>query len=364
MDNDNFDGSVRLTALDLAVKAEAEMGEPPAEWLARRLEDLIRMVSDWVWEADADFRFRYVSGRAQDVLGYWPQGLWGRTFYELGEFLDGEDQPLLLDWRAPFRNVVYRIRDAHGDDRYFLVSGVPVFASRCGRFAGVRGTAEDITERRISERRTRAALDEKEALLREVHHRVKNNMQVVNSLLRLQARQIDNADVETALADCRDRISAMSLIHETLYRSSSLARVDFRDYVENLMESLWRAYGMNAGHISWNTKIAPISLVLDEAVPVGLIINELVSNSLKHAFPEGARGKISVFLRHCQKGLVELVVSDDGIGMPSEPKLPETRGLGLRLLKTLAEDQLQGTVTIGGTIGSRVTVRFEARLVS
>ncbi len=221
----------------------------------------------------------------------------------------------------------------------------------------------DISDRRQSEDKIRTSLKEKEVLLREVYHRVKNNMQVISSMLNLQSEYIKD---ERAIEMCKEsqvRIRSMALVHEKLYRSRNLANIDYDDYIKDLVNSLFHFYEDKARKISINTKVEAVSLSLDSAIPCGLIINELVSNSIKHAFPEDLRRgdrkcEIRIMLRPVGLGLLELVVGDNGIGMPAYLDLNKVETLGLRLVNILTK-QLQGSIELEDKEGTEFRVRFK-----
>jgi PAS domain S-box-containing protein len=210
----------------------------------------------------------------------------------------------------------------------------------------------DITARKKFEEEMKASLREKELLLREVHHRVKNNMQVISSLINFQSDYIrDRADV-ALLKELQDRIRSMSLVHEKLYRSEDLTQVNFREYVRELTKHLFQTYQIDPNRIVLDLRIAPVSLDIDRAIPCGLLINELLSNCLKHAFPGGRRGKIVVILRKAGEEALELIVKDGGVGLPAGIDVHKTETLGLQLVIILAEEQLHGRVMVerhGGT---------------
>ncbi|MBI5380647.1 MAG: PAS domain S-box protein [Opitutae bacterium] len=196
-------------------------------------------------------------------------------------------------------------------------------------------------ERLRAEQAWQAALEEKTALLKEVHHRVKNNLQIVISLLNLQTGQTDNAAAQATLRDTQNRVRSMALLHEALYRCDNLARINFPAYVESLCAHLFRSFGLAAGRLQLSLQVAEVALNLDQAVPCGLIVNELVSNAIKHAFPEGRAGRITVELTADADRRIALQVTDDGIGFapPSEDAIART--LGLQLVINLAR-QLGG----------------------
>ena len=200
-----------------------------------------------------------------------------------------------------------------------------------------------------------SSLREKDVLLREIHHRVKNNMQILSSLLRLQRRRVDHALVRGALFDSELRIRSMALIHEKLYQSESLSSVEMGEYVDTLCRELLRMEGSRPRKLELDIK--EISLGLDTALPCGLIINELVCNSMKYAFPDERDGTVRVALKHIQNTEYELVVSDDGVGMKVAPDLQNTKSLGLRLVGMLVE-QLHGTVSFSNGVGTTASIRF------
>ena len=225
------------------------------------------------------------------------------------------------------------------------------------------GTIQDITERKQAEMALRASLEEKEALLKEVHHRVKNNLQIVNSLLSLQARQVHEESVQAALRDTQSRVRAMALLHEALYRSPNLAQVDFGAYVRSLCDQLARSYLRASCLIRIDVEISNIQLELEQAVPCGLIISELVTNSCKHAFSEASAGRIQVSARFFTCEEVELRVVDDGVGLPPGLAPTQTPSLGLQLVTRLT-DQLGGQLRVEPGPGTDVRIEFPVRLKS
>ncbi|WP_031483510.1 histidine kinase dimerization/phosphoacceptor domain -containing protein [Maridesulfovibrio frigidus] len=203
--------------------------------------------------------------------------------------------------------------------------------------------SEEISARKTSEKLVRASLTEKEVMLKEIHHRVKNNLQIISSLLSLQSGYTDDVKASNLLRDCQHRVRSMSMLHERLYRSEDLSRIDMREYARTLMDFLLRSYTID-DKIKPSFNIEDIHLGIDKAIPCGLIINELLSNSLRHAFPEKSEGTLYVSMsddgdNNC------LTVSDNGIGLPNDFKIGNTNTLGMTLVETLAE-QLCGEVII------------------
>jgi PAS domain S-box-containing protein len=215
---------------------------------------------------------------------------------------------------------------------------------------------KEIAEREAVEGALKAALKEKDVLLREVYHRVKNNLQVIASLLSLQAASLKDQQAATMFRESQNRVKAMALVHEKLYQSQNLAQVDFNTYIQSLVTSLLRTYDFRAGVIAPNIQVENVSLSLDTAIPCGLLINELVSNALKHAFPhlrrpEDGTGEIAILFHPVEPGVFELVVRDNGVGMPADVDMAHPETFGLKLIATLAK-QLRGAVELrrnGGT---------------
>ena len=217
---------------------------------------------------------------------------------------------------------------------------------------------ERLDAHKRSEDRIKASLKEKEVLLREIHHRVKNNLQVISSLLHMQARAASDKGVKDALSESINRINAMSIIHSQLYESINLSEVNMKGFADNLIGQLFQVYSVQ------NTKITPHVYAVDcllpisIAVPVGLIVNELLTNAFKHAFVNRDNGNIWVSLGVSEKGLVRLTISDDGVGLPVDFDINSRKTLGMRLVKILTKDQLQGTLKITGDCGTTFNIDF------
>ena len=206
-----------------------------------------------------------------------------------------------------------------------------------------------------SEQKLRQSLAEKESLLKEIHHRVKNNLQIVSSLLYLQEDAMGDAKGVEILRESQNRVKSMALIHEQLYGTADLAKIDFGRYIQGLAANLFDAYGIEPARIRLNVRAHDIALGIDMAVPCGLIINELVSNTLKHAFPTDSRGTLEIVIARRDANRMEIVVSDDGIGMDKAHTQAEKKTLGLRLIDTLTA-QLDGTLDIQTDHGTRFAI--------
>ena len=212
--------------------------------------------------------------------------------------------------------------------------------------------------RKLAEKQIEVSLKEKETLLKEIHHRVKNNMQIVSSLLDYQTQYIKDKNVIDIFTESQNRIASMSLVHEKLYQSKDLAKIEFNEYINDLAANLFQSYVANSGKITLNMNIENIQMDIDFAIPCGLIINELVTNSLKYAFPEDRKGEIRIVLRKTDKEMFELVIGDNGIGLPKDLDFRKTGSLGLHLVTILAENQLHGEININRNIGTEFQIKF------
>ncbi len=219
--------------------------------------------------------------------------------------------------------------------------------------------AIDITERKQAEEQVKASLKEKEVLLREIHHRVKNNMQVIISLLNLQADKIENKKYADMLKESQNRILSMAIVHEQLYQSKDFANIDFGEYVKSFVNGLFVSYGVDTNKVKLNVEIKDVLFDLENAIPCGLIINELVSNSLKHAFPQQGEGNISIILQSVNEDELELTVSDDGVGIPEDLDIEQTDTMGFLVVKVLTERQLSGKIELNRTQGTKFNVKIK-----
>jgi len=221
----------------------------------------------------------------------------------------------------------------------------------------IQAVVRDITDRKRDEDGIKASLAEKEVLLKEIHHRVKNNLQVISSLLKLQSRYIQDSRVSEMLKDSQNRVRSMALVHEQLYQSKDLLNIDFAEYIQNLAHNLFQAYEIPAEGVKLQTNIAPCSLNIDTAVPCGLIINELVTNSLKYAFTGQVQGKIKIDFTLDENRVCVLAVSDSGMGFPQDLDYRNARTLGLRLVGSLVK-QIRGKIELLETAGTTFQITF------
>lgn len=339
-----------------------------AEWALRESEERFRQVAEslpqLVWACAADGPCDYLSPQWVRYTGKSEAEQLGYAWLE--QLHPDDRQRTIAQWQATSAKgdhfeIEFRIRRYDGAYRWFRTMAVPLRDER-GHVVKWFGSNTDIDDMkqaeealRESEERIRASLAEKEVLLKEIHHRVKNNMQVIASLVSLQANDSDDPSMRAVLREVSHRVRSMALVHEKLYQSENLARVEFARYTESLLHYLWRAHGRAASAIELALDLEPVSLSVTTAVPCGLILNELVSNALKHAFSGRGGGVVRVSLRGDAQGQLRLSVRDNGTGLPAGFNWREARTLGLRLVQMLA-GQLHATVEVSSDEGTEFAV--------
>ena len=220
---------------------------------------------------------------------------------------------------------------------------------------------EEINERIKAEKKLKASLEEKEVLLEEINHRVKNNMQIISSMIRLQFRNQTNPDLEIHLNDIQQRIQTMSLVHEKLYQSKSLSKINLPEFIRDLSGELMASYGTNETQIQLELELENINLEMGLTIPCGLIINELMTNAIKYAFPDDTNGTLKIALRHESTNRIRLTVEDDGPGLPEGVDWQHSKGIGLRLIHILS-NQIQGDYQFQTLDGTSFSLIFPERL--
>ncbi|MES2049619.1 MAG: histidine kinase dimerization/phosphoacceptor domain -containing protein [Pseudomonadota bacterium] len=247
----------------------------------------------------------------------------------------------------------YRLKNHDEIYRWIKVVAVPRLSAN-GNFAGFIGCGIDITEQKEREQQISEALKEKETLLREIHHRVKNNLQIIDSLLGLKSGQVDDPAIVAILQDSQNRVKSMALIHQTLYQSNDFARVDFTQVCHALTLNLFASYGVDETRIRLVQNTDSVFLPMHIAIPLGLLLNELVSNALKYAYPADSAGEIRVLLKDLGNGELELSVSDDGPGLP-EWACSSDSTLGLQLVQILSE-QIDGKLSVHSQLPTTISI--------
>jgi two-component sensor histidine kinase len=221
----------------------------------------------------------------------------------------------------------------------------------------VQIVARDISERKRLEEELKNSLKEKDLMMKEIHHRVKNNLMVIQSLLNLQSRYIKDTAARDIFKDSQNRAKSMAMIHESLYQSGDLKRIEFSDYIKTLAKNLFYSYAADPGRVEINVNVDEVMLDVDTAIPLGLILTELVSNCLKYAFPDDRSGSVDVDF-HLEDHKYVLMVSDDGVGLPEGFDHEESESLGLMLVYSLSS-QIKATVDLDTSHGTSYRISFD-----
>ncbi|AGY58500.1 ATP-binding protein [Gloeobacter kilaueensis] len=360
-----------------------------AQLARQELDSVLSRIGDLFLALDREWRYSYVNERVCELVGLPREQLLGQCIQELFAEAGGlpfdrylraaldKQQPVHFEyfserWQRWFENRVYPSEDGvsvfitditerkRAEERLRLWNSAleQAVVERTDQLRELNDELEgEIIERKRTGQQMLLSLQEKELLLREIHHRVKNNLQVIASLLKLQAHQLANAKLTTAFAECQQRIQAMALIHQHLYQSANLARIEFRAYLKELVGSLFRAYNVCPQRIRLIQEIAEVPVSIDIAVPLGLILSELVSNALKYAFVGRRQGQLRLQFRRLRDNFCQLVLDDDGIGLPDDLDWRSTQSLGLHLVRLLVE-QLDGNLTVHQETGTCFEITF------
>ena len=331
------------------------------EWLMTTL----RSIGDGVIATDIEGCIKFMNPLAESLTG-WPEA------DAIGKKLDTVFQIINENTRQTVENPVTKVLETgqvvglanhtvliSRDGREIPIkdSGAPIMLHDDEK-TGVVLVFQDDTKSRTAERQIRQSLIEKEVLVKEIHHRVKNNMQVTLSLLQLQADSIADSTVHRVITEIRDRINAMAMIHDHLYQSEDLSQIRINDYLFDLVSIQFRSFGIDGDRISLKIDVAEIYLPVNFATPLALIVNELTSNSLKHAFPEGNNGTIHINIS-VEDNRYELLYRDTGIGIPAEIQFDTTDSFGLYLIRILVQHQLNGDISLNRYKGTQFRIGFE-----
>ncbi len=324
-----------------------------------RFRSLVEHSADAIALLDPAGTIRYTTPAGMRILGYPVEELPGRNIDEL---IHPDDLPATQDMfrrllARPGASLTAEVRIRHKNGSWRWIEEVRTNLLAEPSVQAIVVNYRDITEHKQAEEQLQKLLYEKEVLLREIHHRVKNNLTVISSLLALQVGTNSDPEVNALLKDSQQRIRSMALIHEQLYRSHDLGRIDFATYVRELTAHVARSYQVQTEGVTLAMTLEEVWLNLDTAIPCGLILQELLSNCFKHAFPEGRAGEIMIALHTDPQGMYRLRVSDTGVGLPEGLNLRDAKSLGLQLVCILTE-QLDGTIALDGKHGTTFTLTF------
>ncbi len=335
---------VRGAAQDITERKQAKAALQESE---ERYRTLFEYAPDGILIADGDSYYLDANASICRMLGYARDELIGRHASDIVAQAEVTHIGPALDLIKAKADYSREWRFRRKDDSVFPAE-VKATVMPDGNLLAL---ISDISERKRADEALRASLREKESLIKEVHHRVKNNLQVITSLLRLEAGRSAQPDTKSVLKEMQNRIRSMALLHESLYRSENLEQVDLPNYITQITTHLFRSMLPERGKIQLHLDLAPLSIALEQAVPCGLLVNELVSNCLKHGFPEGRAGEVRIELGPENGGSqVRLRVSDTGVGLPPDFEAKRALSLGLQLVSDLVR-QLKGRLEISGGPG-------------
>jgi PAS domain S-box-containing protein len=337
----------------------------------KKLEDrekLLSLVTDnmlnLVAHVDKDGTFMYVSPSVKNLLGYEVEEVLGKNVFEFIQLTHPDDiekvMSTFIEANQSYKpgSVQHRFKCADNHYMWINSSGNPLFDSE-NNYNGVVFSMTDISSIKNTEEKYKSSLHEKELILRELHHRVKNNMQIISSLLSLQAKSLkDERDLEI-FKSSQSRVKSMALIHEKLYDSPDFSHINLADYIQSLVEELYDTYYIRADKIHLKINILDIKLNMETSIPLGLLINEIVSNSLKYAFPENENFENPELVIELKKEKNDyiLMIMDNGIGVPDKFDLDKSESLGMLLINSLT-DQIDGELKLDTSHGTKFTIKF------
>jgi len=322
---------------------------------------LVKTDPDSIITTDLDGTIDYASQQAHQMYGFPDSNeLMGKTIYEL--MIPECQEKAKLDLNKSLnenilRNLEYKLVRKNGE-QFIGEWNTAVIKDMEENPVGFMTTARDITHHKDIEAQMQASLQEKNVLLKEIHHRVKNNLQIISSLLNLQSRYIKDKETLDVFKESQDRIKSMAIIHEKLYQSKDLSEIDFVEYLRDLTSSIYSSYGVNIGMIKLEINADnDIFLDINNAIPCGLMINELITNAIKHAFPNGQSGEIQIDF-HRDNDEYSLTVQDNGVGLPEDLNLENSESLGMQLIYSLVT-QLDGRIEVSSVNGARFDITFK-----
>lgn len=310
-----------------------------------------------------DENFVYINPYSEIITGYKPEELFNMNFWDIvhPDYAETARQRGIARQKGEEvpDNYEMKIITRQGEEKWIN------YSARIINFNGkpaVLGTSTDITVQKNAGEEVERSLREKEILLKEIHHRVKNNLQIVTSLLKLQSSYVKDEKVKRLFKESQNRVQSMSLIHQKLYQTKDLSHIDFKDYIETVVTHLQHSFGILEDRVNVVIEVKDITMSIDNAIPAGLIINELVSNSLKHAFPSNKKGKIYINLSFDDASRdYKLIIRDSGVGMPADIDINKTDSFGLKLVSTLV-NQMSGSIEVTQDKGCSYEIVFKSAL--
>ena len=353
-----------ITELKIAEDALAESDQ--------RLKDIIDFLPDATFTIDTEGRVISWNQAIEQMTGIWAEEMLGKGNYEYSLPFYRDRKPMLIDLvnasETEIRNyyskftrngqVITAENEVNIRGKPIIIWGkaVPLYDNK-GKLVGAIETIRDVTDFRDAQKKLKKSLDEKEMLLKEIHHRVKNNLMVISSLLELESRYIKDKAVLGVFKESQNRAKSMAYIHERLYRSTDLKRIDFGDYIQSLGEDIYETYVIDPDRIKLNLKVEEVMVDINTSVPLGLIVNELLTNSMKYAFPGDRSGEIELEFS-CSGDEYLLRVADNGVGFPEDLDYKNSSSLGLQLVTSLTE-QINGKISLLNKNGTEFKITFK-----
>jgi PAS domain S-box-containing protein len=327
----------------------------------KQYQSMVEYAHDVIFFKDLNGRYVIVNDKTAECFGLAREEVIGKDDFELmpdpEEAAKNMEDDLEVFAAGKPKEITKRMTAVDGTPYWFQATKVPYFDAD-GKIIGLVGIARDITDQKHVQDQIKAALREKEVLLGEMHHRVKNDLQVISSLLNMQACLAGSEDIAAILFESRDRVNTMILMHAQLYESGNLVEVNMKEFLEGITRRSFQSYPIKDTRITQIIHITDYPLPVSAAVHVGLILNELLSNVFKHAFAGRTEGNVRVDFDVTEEGKASLTVSDDGARLPPGFDIDTTGSLGLRLVKILAKDQLQGDLEVTCTDGTTFLITF------
>jgi len=353
-----------ITELKIAEDALAESDQ--------RLKDIIDFLPDATFTIDTEGRVISWNQAIEQMTGIWAEEILGKGNYEYSLPFYGKRKPMLIDLvnasETEIRTYYTKFKrngqvitaenevTVRGNPIIIWGKAVPLYDNK-GNSVGAIETIRDVTDFREAQKKLRKSLDEKEMHLKEIHHRVKNNLMVISSLLELESRYIKDKSLLGVFKESQNRAKSMAYIHERLYRSTDLKRIDFGDYIQSLGEDIYETYVIDPDRIKLNLKVEDVMVDVNTSVPLGLIVNELLTNSMKYAFPGDRSGEIELEFS-CSGDEYLLRVADNGVGFPEDVDYKNTSSLGLQLVTSLTE-QINGKISLRNKNGTEFKITFK-----
>jgi len=336
-----------------------------------KYRNLVESLEEGIGNVDINETFIYVNQAAADIFGCSKEEIIGKNLKELitedmFQKVQGETEKRKLNKSSKYELTIQR---KNGEKRIITVSASPNFSDN-GEFQGTSGIFHDITDQKLADEQIKKDLEAKKTLLKELYHRTKNNMQVISSMLHIHSRNLDQNPqkienciefIQKTFNGLISKIDAMALVHQRLYQADDLSVINLKDYISDLVNILDRSFN-NQYKVSVKLDLDDVFIIMDSAIPLGLVLNELISNTFKHAFPEDMKGEMRIRIHEEEDKTINIHVSDNGVGIPHDLDLKNTKTLGLQIMYSLIEYQLKGEIYYANEKGLKWHVKLKDNL--